>query len=65
MVWQIHEILKHQLVMKIKISFLFLMIFFFKAWYEERECDFTIVQKYQGSLFQSQQVNKIKCFFSK
>ncbi len=41
---------------------------FFKAWYEDREGDFTIVHKYQGSLFQSKQVNKIKkiiLFFSK
>ncbi|CAF1185994.1 unnamed protein product [Adineta steineri] len=30
-----------------------LFIFFFKAWYEDRECEFTVVQKYQGSLFQS------------
>ncbi len=34
--------------------------FFLKAWYEDRECNFTVVHKYQGSLFQSQQVNKIK-----
>jgi hypothetical protein len=36
------------------------MYFFFKAWYEDRDCDFTVVHKYQGSLFQSKQVNQIK-----
>ena len=27
-----------------------------KAWYEDRECDFTIISKYQGALFSAQQV---------
>jgi hypothetical protein len=34
-----------------------LFLFFFEAWYEDRDCEFTIVHKFQGSLFESKQVN--------
>jgi hypothetical protein len=32
----------------------------FSAWYEDRDCEFTVVHKYQGSLFESKQVNQQK-----
>ena len=36
-----------------------------KAWYEDRECDFTIISKYQGALFSAQQVISMRCRYAK
>lgn len=37
------------------------MVFFFSsAWFEDKKCDFTVIHKFQGSLFQSKQ--KQSCF---
>ena len=37
----------------------------FSAWYEDREVDFTVVHKYQGSLFESKLVNNHRRILSK
>jgi homogentisate 1,2-dioxygenase len=38
--------------------FTFLIILFFSlAYFEDRQCDFTVIHKFQGSLFQSRQVD--------